>query len=89
MNCLDYYINEDIIKKVKLINIPIDDRLKYKKVMGSTRFVYDLNVTDEMLSDEADAKYILSNSVKDQIKEEINFSACTCSEIWNILKESY
>ena len=42
-----------------------------------------------MLNDEAHAKYILSNSVSDQIKEEINFSAYTCFEIWNILKESY
>jgi len=89
MNCLDDYIYEDIIKKVKLVSIPIGDRSKYKRVRGSTRFVYDLNVTDEMLNDEAHAKYILSNSVSDQIKEEINFSAYTCFEIWNILKESY
>jgi len=87
MNCLDDYIYEDIIKKVKLVSIPIGDRSKYKRVRGSTRFVYDLNVTDEMLNDEAHAKYILSNSVSDQIKEEINFSAYTCFEIWNILKE--
>ncbi|KAG4086121.1 hypothetical protein H8356DRAFT_1434774 [Neocallimastix lanati (nom. inval.)] len=54
-----------------------------KRVSGSsTRFVYDLNVTDEMLSDEVHAKYILSN-------KEINFYAYTCFEIWNILKESY
>ncbi|KAG4093693.1 hypothetical protein H8356DRAFT_1428413 [Neocallimastix lanati (nom. inval.)] len=81
MNCLDDYIYEDIIKKVKLVSIPIGDRSKYKRVRGSTRFVYDLNVTDEMLMDEAHAKYILSNK--------INFSAYTCFEIWNILKESY
>ncbi|KAG4096366.1 hypothetical protein H8356DRAFT_1355195 [Neocallimastix lanati (nom. inval.)] len=49
MNCLNNYIYEDIIKKR-------DDRAKFKRVRNSTRFVYDLNVTDEMLRDEAHAK---------------------------------
>ncbi|KAL6632204.1 hypothetical protein U3516DRAFT_736030 [Neocallimastix sp. 'constans'] len=58
----------------------LGDRSKYKRVRGSARFVYDLNVTNEILNDEAHAKYILSN-------KEINFSAYSCFEIWNILKE--
>jgi len=53
MNWMDDYIYEDIIKKVKLVDIPIDDKLKYKRFRGSTYFAYDLNVTDEMLSDES------------------------------------
>jgi len=52
----------------------VTDQKYIKRVSGSsTRFVYDLNVTDEMLSDEVHAKYILSNSVNDQIKRRDKF----------------
>ncbi|KAL6625883.1 hypothetical protein U3516DRAFT_777285 [Neocallimastix sp. 'constans'] len=72
-----------LLRGLENYSIWVTDQKYIKRVSGSsTRFIYDLNVTDEMLSDEVHAKYILSN-------KEINFYAYTCFKIWNILKESY
>jgi len=51
--------------------------------------VYDIKVTEEMLEENRNAKFILIHSISPKLKEKINFNLYTSHEIWNILKSTY
>jgi len=88
MHHLDKYIAKDLIKRTE-INKITKDLDKYTPILGNSKYVYSLEVTNEMIKDDKDAKYIIQNSVSEKVKREVLFRGRTTYEIWKVLEISY
>jgi len=81
------YIDERLLKTIQENEIPKNKRSDHIKVRNSHILYYEEQVTKEMIRKDATAKFLISNSISEEMKAKIDFRRNTAYDVWRIIME--
>ena len=81
------YIDKRLLKTLQKDEIPENKRNNHIKVRNTHILYYEEQVTEEMIRKDATAKYLISNSISEEMKTKIDFRRNTAYDIWKIIME--
>jgi len=81
------YIDERLLKTIQENEIPENIRSDHIKVRNSHILYYEEQVTKEMIRRDATAKFLISNSISEEMKAKIDFRRNTAYDVWRIIME--
>ena len=84
INGVEEYIDERLLKTIPENEIPENKR---NEVRNTHILYYEEQVTKEMIKKDATAKFLISNSISEEMKAKIDFRRNTAYDIWKIIME--
>ena len=81
------YINTDEVKIILKSSIKGDSK-DYKTFEFDRDYVYDKNVTEDMIDKDNDTKIIINNSISDEIKKNLDFIYSNSYKIFKTIEET-
>jgi len=87
INGVEEYIDERLLKKILENEIPENKRNDHIKVRNTHILHYEKQVTKEMIIKDATSKFLISNSISEEMKTKRDFRRNTACDIWKIIIE--